>query len=99
MNMELNDESFKRGRVRGCGPRKRVNPHWREDLRLGAEHPGLLITAEEAADVLNVCGDHLRRMIREGKLKATRRNNRHVLKIVDVLDARLGVLGERGGAP
>ena len=65
---------------------------------LGRMFPDTLITAQESAEVLGVCVDHTRRLIRERKLKATRRCNRHVLKLADVLDARLGVLGEKGVA-
>ena len=92
----------KRGRTRGITPTRRargqeLSPSWFWFLWLAAQFPDTLITAQESAEVLGVCVDHTRRLIREGKLKATRRCNRHVLKLVDVLDARLGILGEKGG--
>lgn len=84
--------ALKRGKTRGV----RKEPlAWVKLLRFALDHPDTQIATEEAADVLGVCEDHVRRLVREGKLKAVRRRNRHVLRLFDVVDARLGVLAEK----
>lgn len=60
--------------------------------------PDTTIATDEAAGILKVGAIHVRRLIRDGKLKATRRRNRHALVLKDVLDARISKLGENGGA-
>lgn len=94
--------TLKRGKTRGITASRRakgaeLSPNWVLILFLGAMFPETPLTAQESAEVLGICVDHTRRLIREKKLKATRRCNRHVLRISDVLDASLGVLGEKGG--
>jgi len=76
-----------------------LSPNWFWYLWLAARFPDTLVTAQEAAEVLGVTVDHARRLIRSRRLPATRRCNRHVLKLTAVLEARLGVLGEKGGSP
>ena len=62
--------------------------------------PRHAITAQEAAEVLGVwCGSRPVALIRQKKIPATRRCNRHVLKyLADVLDARLGTSARRAVA-
>ena len=101
--IQLNKDiaALKRGKTRGITPTRRargqeLSPNWVFILLLGAMFPDMPLTAQEAAEALGICVDHTRRLIREKKIPATRRCNRHVLKISDVLEARLGVLGEKG---
>lgn len=62
------------------------------------EFPGdTEISLAEAAKILHVTRVHARRLVRDGKLSATRRNNGFVLALADVLRFRHG-RGGKGGA-
>ena len=93
--------SLKRGKTRGITPTRppgSADPELVWFIWLAAEFPDTPLTAQESARSSGFAST-TPAADPGGKVPATRRCNRHVLRIADVLEARLGIFGETPPSP
>jgi hypothetical protein len=64
---------------------------------MASAYPDTLITPAQAGDVLNIVTDSVRRIIREGKLKASKKVNHHAIRYEDAWNYQFKLRAGNGG--